>query len=182
MFRMNYSHFQGRSTNKCHAHLWLSQCILSCNLSIPLKITLNMLILFWARMTLWPNMSLSVCEVAIETRQRFCHFARIWMHWTPVLHSFKTCEICRLRGYLQRDYKSLTWTSIKDQRLRGAEGSGTASLIMVCLFKCSYIKSYITVIDIPWILYPGFAITDSSNAWQTNYTTRKETRQCFMWF
>lgn len=137
-------------------------------------------------MTSWrEKMSLSVCGVAIETGKRFCQFARIWKWWTPVLHSFETCEIWRLRGYLQRDYKStsnMTWTSIKDQRLRGAEGSGTDALIIVCLFKCSYIKkSYITDIDIQGILYPGFGIADSRYAWQTNYMTRKETWQCFLW-
>ncbi len=73
----------------CLRQINLSQCILSCN---PLsKIPLNMLDLFWARMTPWPNMPLSVCEVAIETGQRFCQFARIWTCRTPVLHSFETC-------------------------------------------------------------------------------------------
>lgn len=135
----------------------VSQCIFSSAVFSPPNCVLHIILCFTlsyklclfilgthGTMTSWrEKKSLSVCDVAIETGRRFCQFARIWKWWTPVLHSFETCEIWRLRGYLQRDYKStsnMTWTSIKDQRLTGAEGSGTDSLIIVCLFKCSYIK------------------------------------------
>jgi len=135
---LNYSHFTGWinlqnirvfSPPNCFLHTSSSTCLFILGTH--------------GTMTSWSEkMSLSVCGVAIETSERFCQFSRIWMWWTPVLHSFETCEIWRLRVFFQRDYKStsnMTWTSIKDQRLRGADGSGTDSLI-VCLFKCSYIK------------------------------------------